>query len=205
MATSSDPYGPGDRRQLATWSAQAVVTLAAFAVGLLLGARYCHDSPVLGPGGPGDGARGSGAATGEVDCPERVVEKTVTEEKIVYRCPPPEPEPPEEEVEPREVAHKKKPPPAPELDPLLRQRLLAWVRDRASDLKSCRDDSKETYRLAIFWRLDDEGTIQRVDVNKGTDEIPAGMVACLRDRMLDWEPPAELVRGQREIVFGLSL
>lgn len=141
-------------------------------------------------------------------CPERIVERVVeAEPKIIYECPP---EPPPEPVvgEGKKTIKPKQalPEPEPELDPLERQRLLAWVRERSVDLKRCRDDSKEIYRVAVIMHLDKRTReLRRVDVNGDKSELPANVSSCLRREILRWQPPKELTKQRTKIVFGLNL
>ncbi|MFU8804197.1 MAG: hypothetical protein ACNA8W_10340 [Bradymonadaceae bacterium] len=176
---------------------QALAMPLAFAVGILFGASYCADS--LGPADPAD------------ECESRVVEKLVEgPTQIVYECPPePEEEPKTAgtKSKAREVkpAKKKTLPDAPAaVDPLERQRLLAWVRDQSLDLESCRDHAKEVYRLTVILHLTPGRIISRVDLNTGPDEGPSSLVACLRERILRWQPPDELAQNRKQLVFGLT-
>ena len=111
----------------------------ALGVGVLIGARACSTETE----------------------PEVVTKvETVTVEKLVYTCPPePEPEPPKKLNDPklgkRKSDGKKTLPDETESDDALRRRrLLAWVREQASDLKTCNNASTETFRLAVTLQID---------------------------------------------------
>lgn len=159
----------------------------AFVVGVLVGQRC--DEP---------------AATATVEC-----EPTVRE-RVVYRCAPdasaevedagvssePEVAPP---VQPRDALPEAPPP----ITPRERQQLLAWVRDQSVALDGCRTAAKETYRLTVTLQLTAEARVRNVAFNAA--ELPADVATCLRERMLTWVPPAELVRDGRPLVFGLTL
>lgn len=162
----------------------------AFGVGILVGGRACAPEPET----------------------ETITETVVREgpERIVYECPPdvgvigPK-QPQKPGVEAIQTSTTKALPDAPKpISPRKRQRLLAWVRDQSADLEGCRPSAKETYRLAVTLVLNDEGAVQRVRLNAPRAEIPSNVRGCLRKRMTRWEPPAELVEGRRELVFGLT-
>ena len=135
------------------------IAAAALGVGVLLGARFCAPPP------GGRRARGlraprhEGSASG---CAERTAPSGWSRGPwrpspgVIYECPPePEPEPAEEPVA---VARKEElPEPEPPMDPLTRQRLLAWVRDQSEELEVCRDEAPEIYRLAVILHLEREG------------------------------------------------
>src|SRR5690606_1402254 len=119
------------------------------------------------------------ASSPDEPCAQRVVERVIEgPERIIYECPPPEP-PPEPTGAGKPAPVKVKPPaalpePEPEQDPLQRQRLLAWVRERSDDLKSCRGDEREVYRVAVIMRLDPKTrAVRRVDVNADQGDVPA--------------------------------
>lgn len=182
---------------------QGVVTALALVVGMLIGGRYCAD-------GPSGQAAHDGSNTCDGTEPA-VVERVVRlPPEIIYECPPePEPEPPR--PGPAATPKKSRPRPTAALpeaetppDPLARQRLLAWVRDRAADLEPCRDDSKDVYRLTVTMHVDEAGRLTRVDIGTGPGEAPPGLVPCLRARILRWQPPAEFINDHRRIVFGLT-
>lgn len=188
------------------------IVVASFVVGMLIGASYCQPP---GPDVTREGGGFGGGGTAELGgassrCEPRIVEKLVeSPPKIIYECPP-EPEP---EVKPGVAEGKKRedpkralPEPEPELDPLERKRLLAWVRERSVDLKRCRDDSKEIYRVAVVLYLDKKTRqLKRVDVNGDKAQLPQAVSGCLRQEILRWEPPAELTKQRTKIVFGLNL
>ena len=175
------------RRDIAVYT---VTLFAAVAVGILIGRSACAPEP-------------------ETVVKEKVVERTPT-------CPPCdageadaarpdvgttgefEREPPGKE--------EKALPEAPEPpDPKTRKRLLAWVRDHSPELRSCRPSATNTVRLAVTLEIDDEGAVERAKINAPEDDLPRGVLSCLRRRMAEWTPPAELVAGRREVVFGLDL
>lgn len=194
-----------------------VITVVALGVGMLLGGRAC--APQDAPHGASSDAGGAHANAGDASsssssrliplnqCPEKIVE---VPPKIIYECPP-EPEPDEKKAgkgTPKKVSPPKKslPEPEPEFDPRDRQRLLAWVRDQSDDLKRCRDDSKEIYRVAVIMYLDKEsGQVRRVDVNTTRGETPPNLPGCLKQRILGWKPPKDLVEGRTQLVFGLNI
>jgi hypothetical protein len=176
---------------------QLLATPLAFAVGLLFGAQYCSDSFE------------KQAQTSTPECQPTIVERFIEgPTTVVYECPPePTPEPqPAGPSRPRQSrpAPKTLPEAPPASDPADRQRLLAWVRDQSLDLEACRDHGKEVYRLTVILHLNDQGAIARVDLNTGPGEIPGPLTTCLRERLLTWRPPAELVQNRQQLVFGLT-
>jgi hypothetical protein len=60
-------------------------------------------------------------------------------------------------------------------------------------------------RLAVTLSLSEAGEVQQAGLNAPPEELSSEVLACLRDKMVDWEPPSALVEGRREIVFGLDL
>ena len=204
--------------------AHGAITILAFGVGLLLGPRFC--APVEEPPEAieAEDARATSeelersrdhvppsSDMGHLDAgqedPAALVEaltRACPETKIIYQCPPPEPV-----VKKKgEGTGKKKvlPPPEPELDPLLRKRLLAWVRDRSDTLKVCRDDGQEIYRMAVIMYLDAESArVTRVTVNASRGVVPASVLTCVRQKVQSWRPPVELTQGRTQLVFGLNI
>lgn len=189
-----------------------VITLAAFGVGMLLGGRSCASQEA--PHGASSNA-GSSHASSTQDSktsrpcePQLIKELVEAEPRIIYECPPPEPQPKTQGKGggKAKITPKKLPEPEPELDPQLRKRLLAWVRDQSDSLKPCRDNTSEIYRVAVIMHLDaHSGVIKRVDVNTTRGETPAGLPGCLQKIIGGWEPPEELVQGRTKLVFGLNL
>ncbi len=167
-----------------------VTLVAALGVGVLIGRSACSPEP-------------------EVVVEERVVTETP-------ECPPCRPEvgdpeledagPAPAEVEPPATEPHREMPEAPSPpDPETRRRLLSWVRDRAPDLRACRSGRASTVRLTVTLALSDEGAIQQADINAPKDDLSGRALRCLRERMVDWQPPTDLVAGRTEIVFGLDL
>ena len=200
---------------------QGVITALAFGVGVLVGGRFCQPQPQApqaqqaarvgqGVGDPSDPNAASDPSRSP--CEPTVVERLVqAPAQIIYECPP---EPPAQPAgagrgEAKKVAPKpapELPEPEPDLDPLERQRLLAWVRDQSEALKRCRDDQRQIYRLAVTLHLDRKTrALRRVDVNADRDELPGAVAQCLRREILTWRPPAELTKQRTKIVFGLNL
>lgn len=169
-----------------------VALVLAFVVGVLFGQRCDRD------------------AASPCEPVDAIVQ---VEERVVYRCPPDEVDAGAAEVaEVAEVASPTEPKPArsaalpsapPPVTPRARQQLLAWVRDQSTTLDACRTAAKETYRLTVTLQVAEEGAVHRVAFN--ADELPAGVATCLRDRMLAWTPPKDLLRDGRPLVFGLTL
>jgi hypothetical protein len=184
-----------------------VISALCFGVGALFGARACGgDEAAAGAEDVVLTRDGSGVAP---RCEPQIVERLVeSAPRVIYECPP-EPEPPKPTGS--GVAKKATPKPAkpdaePDLDPRERQKLLAWVRDQSDDLKVCRDDRKDIYRLAVWMHLkagSDE--VARVDLNAADGELPAPVAQCLRKRILRWRPPRDLVRKHDTLVFGLTI
>jgi hypothetical protein len=184
-----------------------VVSALAFGVGMLLGGRACAPEPEAKPEG---GEQIKLVAGGRAACEPIVQERIVEVEgptRVIYECPPEPPPPPAGPGEAKKNPPKKQPPePAPELDPRERQKLLAWVREQSSDLKACRDDRKDIYRLAVWMYLDPEThVVRRVDLNVSQGELPSAVAGCIRQRISRWKPPAELTRVHHTLVFGLTL
>jgi len=194
-----------------------VITAAALGVGMLLGGRACAPQDTL-PSDRVSSDAGIASADGETGtnakdnlrspdpCPDAMA---CPEPKVIYECPP-EPEPEKKEgkgkAKPIKPQDKSLPEAEPEFDPRDRQRLLAWVRDQSDDLKRCRDDSKEIYRVAVIMYLDKKsGKVTRVDVNSTRGETPPNLPGCLKQRILRWKPPEELVQGRTQLVFGLNI
>lgn len=187
--------------------------ILAFGVGVLVGQRACGPA---GAGGPDDRAAqttrtggGSGGSSGgaqEQACAPKIVERVVqAPPQIIYECPP-KPEPPPRKVIGKAAPQQKLPDPEPELDPLARRKLLAWVRERSDDLKPCRDDTRATYRVAVILHPDPKtGRIARADVNADRNQVPGAVLGCLQRRILRWRPPAELLKGHSRVMFGLTL
>lgn len=167
-----------------------VTLVAAFGVGILVGRSACSPEP-------------------EVVVEERVVEKTP-------ECPPCRPDVADvgpSDTEP--VAASPSPPPDKEHRampdapsppaPQTRRKLLAWVRDRAPNLRTCRPGGGSTVRIAVTLSLNDAGEVQQAGLNAPPEELSAEVLQCLRDKMVAWEPPSDLVEGRNEVVFGLDL
>lgn len=179
-----------------------IITALAFCVGLLMGGQTCAPDPKdqeehVVPYKDRVAQRASSVA-----CSDRVVEKIV--DRVIYKCPP----------EPQVPASKKRGPRAsktlpriePKMDPLERKRLLSWVREQSDDLKPCRDNRKDIYRVTVTLHMhDDTREIHRVDVNADRGRTPAGFTECLRQRILRWKPPKALVKSRSKIVFGLNI
>lgn len=185
----------------------ATITIAAFVVGVLVGGRAC--GAPADPAGDGEDERRDRALIHPDDCPTKVIEERVeAPPKIIYQCPPePDPEPSKGTRKVKKPARpEEKLPDPPELDPLARKRLLAWVRDQSDDLKPCRDDSKDVYRVAVIMHLDAKTRkVKRVDVNSSRGELPGSVGACLKRRILTWKPPTEFIADRTQLVFGLNL
>lgn len=184
-----------------------VISVMCFGVGTLFGARACGDGEVAASGADMVAMTDGSGVTPR--CEPQIVERLVeAAPRVIYECPP-EPEPPRPTG--AGVAKKAPPKPArpevePELDPRERQKLLAWVREQSDDLKVCRDDRKDIYRLAVWMHLkpgSDE--VARVDLNASDGELPAAVAQCLRRRILAWRPPRDLVRKHDTLVFGLTI
>lgn len=185
----------------------------AFGVGVLVGQRACHPG-VPGAGGPDDrggttrGSTPSGTTGrgGDQACAPQIVERVVqAPPQIIYECPP-KPEPPQRKVTGKTPPPQQLPDPEPELDPLARRKLLAWVRERSDDLKACRDDTRTTYRVAVILHPDPKtGRVARADVNADRNQVPGAVLGCLQRRILAWRPPAELLKGHSRVMFGLTL
>lgn len=197
-----------DNQRLAEKFGYASMTILAFGVGMLLGARYCqHPDATQNEQNTTIAAKNN--KTTKTECPEpKVIEKTIP--KIIYECPP-SPEPPKTKpgkgVKPKKVKKKVDLPDAdPDIDPLERKRLLAWVREQSSDLKRCRDNSKEVYRVAVILHLHPQKkTIKRVDINADRAKVSGGLVSCLKREILVWRPPKSLVQQRNKLVFGLNI
>lgn len=130
--------------------------------------------------------------------------------EVVYECPPDAGTPVDAEsggadtmpaVQPK---RRDLPPAEPPTTPRQRARLLAWVRDQSVDLDGCRSANKDTYRLSVTLELRD-GEVAGVRLNASASELPSNVAGCLRQRMSTWTPPADLIEGRRELVFGLTL
>lgn len=197
-----------------------MITILAFGVGLLLGPRLCapvdQDAPVTSSQIEKEERLAlDGASTWrDADMPDlrdmdpvAAMAERCPETKIIYQCPPAEPV--KEEEKKKGVKTNKKaslPPPEPELDPLLRKRLLAWVRDRSDTLAACRDDRQEIYRMAVIMHLDAESArVTRVSVNASRGVVPASVLTCVRQKVQQWRPPSELTQGRTQLVFGLNI
>ncbi len=187
--------------------AHSFITLLAFGVGLLIGPRFCASPQEA------SSARDS-VLTSKVDALSKVSADAPEEcepcpecpaPQIVYQCPP-EPEPPEPKGKGSRTKKKASLPEEPELDPLARKRLLAWVRDQSDVLKACRDDGQEIYRMAVIMRLDARtGKTKRVDVNASRGVVPGAVLSCVKQKVRSWQPPAELTQGRTQLVFGLTI
>ncbi len=167
-----------------------VTLVVAFAVGMLVGRSACMPEP-------------------EVVVEERVVEKTP-------ECPPCRPDAADtgpSDIEPAATSptrssdknHRAMPDAPSPPSPKTRRKLLAWVRDRATDLRTCRPGGGSTVRIAVTLSLSEAGEVQQAGLNAPPEELSPEVLQCLRDKMVDWEPPLDLVEGRREVVFGLDL
>lgn len=169
---------------------QVIAVLLAFGVGILAG-KQCQPEPEV--------------------VTETVTVTTAGPERVVYQCPPdagvPEPPPKDVVAEPRPPRSPKKrelPAAAAPISPRERQQLLGWVRDQSVDLDGCRTSDKATFRLAVTLELGNGGEVARVRFNAPPRELPSDVQRCLRDRMTRWSPPSDLVKGRKELVFGLT-
>ena len=191
----------------------ALITVLAFGLGLMLGPRMCSiedeaggEEGVTTPSSPPASSRRAEGAPRTDDRPDlgalSASREGCPETQIIYQCPP-KPEP----VQAVGTGKKKAlPPPEPDLDPLARKRLLAWVRDRSDSLKPCRDASQEIYRLAVIMSLEgSSGATRGVKVNASRGEVPSALLTCVKKKIQSWQPPAELTQGRTQIVFGLTL
>lgn len=59
--------------------------------------------------------------------------------------------------------------------------------------------------MSVTLELDGEGGVAKARLNAPQSEVPSSVRGCLRQRMANWKPPAELVDGQKTLVFGLTL
>lgn len=177
-----------EKRDIAIYGATLI---AAFGVGTLLGRSACAPEP------------------------ERVVEKEVVRRpapsptRDLCPCPAPDVASPETRgsvrVDTGPAPPEKSLPEAPPVpDPADRKRLLGWVRDHTVDLSGCRAGEESTVEMTVTLRIGDAGGVASVGVN-APEEVDDRTLACLRERMLAWTPPGELVDRRREIVFGLNL
>ncbi len=172
---------------------QAVTIVLAFGVGILIG-QNCEQEP-------------------EKTVETVTVTRTVPPE-IVYECPPDAggieaaeqsaAAPKSSKASSSKKAEKALPQAPRPITPLERKRLLGWVRDQSADLDGCRGGGNVTHRLAVTLKLDDDGNVKDARVN-APDDVPRNVVSCLRSRMSNWTPPADLVSGRPELVFGLTL
>ncbi len=198
MASSTPPYNGPRGPSVGERAGVVIIVAAAFGVGMLVGGQTCAPEPELTEEERAEYA----SSNAERVCPEpRVIERTVeAPPKVIYECPP---EPPPEPK--RDAGKKTLPPPEPEVDPLERRRLLAWVRDQSSDLKACRDDSKSVYRLAVIMHLDTKTRrVKRVDINADRGDVPREVSGCIRARIVEWVPPKDLT-AREKLVFGLNI
>lgn len=192
----------GNDRHVAERVGAGVVAALCFGVGMLVGGQTCAPEPSKAPE-----VKRLASGVGARSCVPRVVERVVTSPpKIIYQCPPePEP-PPRKEVGAKKGGKKALPAPEPDLDPLERQRLLAWVREHSEELKPCRDNRQDVYRMAVILHLDRKTRkIRRVDVNATRGELPGGVKGCLRRRIGAWKIPRDLIGSRTKLVFGLNL
>lgn len=186
------------------------LALMMFGVGVLVGARFCTESTssVSEDTPPAH----ADLAPGQCPPPQVVTKQVVGPERIIYECPPPKP-PPEtkpgkgaKRIKAQKVARKVElPKPTPQVDPLIRKRLLAWAREQSEGLKRCRDDNKEVYRVAIIMHLGAKKEVRRVDVNGDRDIVSGQASGCIRREILTWRPPKDLVKDQTKLVFGLNI
>lgn len=169
-----------------------VGVLVALGVGMLLGGRFCAPEPPEPP------------AIELVECPPTVV---CPAELASPQAEEPRPKPVLIE-EPQEalIRGTRRLPPSPEIhDPAARRQLLAFVRDNSDDLRECRARFGDAIRTNVVLGVSQDGTIRRVDLQAGPNELPGPVSSCLRDQMLQWQLPADLVQGRERLMFLLTI
>lgn len=85
-----------------------------------------------------------------------------------------------------------------------RERLLQYIRERASGLEECAKDSRDRLRLTVKLDVASKGTVKHVQV---MDDDPAHRKAgqCVAQRMGEWRLPEEWVKGDRTILVAVVL
>lgn len=182
---------------------QSVGMILAMGVGVLIGAKSCAETEIR--------------THREYMAPPKA--KVV--EKIVYECPPEEKA--EDDIDAKKIVKKvvkkstdtgeakpkKKKENLPEENAAAqnkRKRLLSVVRAKSkATLQSCRGSDKQVYRLSVSLVAKKDGSVSTVRVNSPPGEVPAGILNCLRGRMMQWTLPEADVVAQQPIVWGLTL
>ena len=162
--------------------------LAAFALGLALGGRMC-----------GATVTEESVVVKEVlvdrdcaPCGERVAAKsTKANDKPNMVKPQPDPKGPKTQL-----------PNVPPPDAVKRRRLLAWVRTQTRRMPPCGQVDESGRRVVVTVELDD-AKVKSVGVD--SDGVSNATVRCVRNDVQTWEFPTELVKAQRDIVFGITL
>jgi hypothetical protein len=180
-------------REVAERVSSALAVVAALCVGLFLGGKYCAEVPPVVEPAP--------EVTPEKVCPE----PTPCLDDVDMDPPDaPAPAPEEEMPEPKTPARRELPEAPPVLEPKLKQRLLAFVRDNASELKRCREP-QGAVRLGVLLDVQPDGRVKRVSFQAGKDELEPQTLECLRTRILEWEVPEEFFSEDQRVMFSLIL
>ena len=180
-------------REVAERVGSAFAVVGALCVGLFLGGRYCAEVPPVVEPAP------------EV-APEKVCPEPAPCLNDVDINPPDAPvSAPEEEMpQPKKPARRELPEAPPVLEPKLKQRLLAFVRDNASELKPCREP-QGAVRLGVLLDVQPDGRVKRVSFQAGKDELEPQTLECLRTRILEWQVPEEFFSEDQRVMFSLIL
>lgn len=180
-------------REVAERVSSAFAVVAALCVGLFLGGKYCAEvAPVAEP---------VQEVAPEKVCPEPAPCFTEVDMDLPdARAPVPEDEMPV----PKTPARRELPEAPPVLEPKLKQRLLAFVRDNASELKPCREP-QGAVRLGVVLDVQPDGRVKRVSFQAGKDELEPQTLECLRTRILEWQVPEEFFSEDQRVMFSLIL
>jgi len=164
----------------------------ALGVGMLLGGRFCAPSPEEIP------------VFELEECPPPVVCSVASRSAVEDPVAPAAPT--VEALEETPVKGTRRLPPSPEIhDPAARRQLLTFVRDNSAELSECRTRLGDAIRTNVVLTFSEDGAIRRVDLQAGPNELPAPVSSCLRNLMLKWQLPPELVQGRERLMFLLTI
>ncbi len=111
------------------------------------------------------------------------------------------------ELKPKKVTKRKtKSLPAADPAPLpnARKRLLAWARTHSVELVPCRTGHDAAQVLGVSLRVNAEGAVNRVRVQKADATVSRESLACVRRILRTWKFPTEWTRDGEELVFSLT-
>lgn len=96
--------------------------------------------------------------------------------------------------------------PLPALAPVdeARDALLAFVKERSSELAACAGARRERLRLTVRLEVTEAGVIEKVAVLEDEPSLTA-VRTCVQQGMVTWTLPAEWLQGQRTLLVSVVL